>query len=197
MPFERSVIPALNDLRIVELSCLILHEAHDPARLARVREEIADEGVRRNPVIVAPYGDRYLLLDGAHRARALGELGCRFAQVHLVELPERAGSWGHLLDDTGLEAALRSIEEIEVSEAEPERGCLAEVRFSGGEKLFLRARKEGIVPAVRALWALRKAYPEGGVVRRVDPGRPVGPAAGEAMHFYRRFTPEELAEVVS
>ena len=31
------MIPALNDLRIVELSCLILHEAHDPARLARVR----------------------------------------------------------------------------------------------------------------------------------------------------------------
>ena len=53
------------------------------------------------------------------------------------------------------------------------------------------------MPAVRALWALRKAYPEGGVVRRVDPGRPVGSAAGEAVVFYRRFTPEELAEVVS
>jgi L-serine kinase (ATP) / ParB family transcriptional regulator, heme-responsive regulator len=117
--------------------------------------------------------------------------------VQLVDLPERAGSWGHVLDAAGLEAALRSIEEIEVSEAEPERGCLAEARFSGGEKLFARARKEGIVPDVRALWALRKAYPEGGVVRRVDPGRPVGPAAGEVVLFYRRFTPEELAEVVS
>ena len=191
------MIPALNDLRIVELSCLILHEAHDPARLARVREEIADEGVQRNPIIVAPYEDRYLLLDGAHRARALGELGCRFALVQLVELPERTGSWGHLLDDAGLEVALRSVEEAEVSETEPERGCLAEVRFSGGEKLFARAREEGIVPAVRALWALRKAYPEGGVVRRVDPSRQVGLAAGEAVLFYRRFTPEELAEVVS
>ncbi|MCA1718392.1 MAG: ParB N-terminal domain-containing protein, partial [Actinobacteria bacterium] len=174
------MIPALNDLRIVELSCLILHEAHDTARLARVREDIADEGVQRNPVIVAPYTDRYLLLDGAHRARALGELGCRFALVQVVELPGRAGSWGHLLADAGLEEALRSIEEIEVSETEPERGCLAEARFSGGEKLFVRAREEGIVPAVRALWALRKVYPEGGVVRRVDPGRPVGPAVGEA-----------------
>ncbi len=191
------MIPALNDLRIVELSCLILHEAHDPARLARVREEIADEGVQRNPVIVSPYGDRYLLLDGAHRARALGELGCRFALVQLVELPERAGSWGHLLDDAGLEEALRSVEEIDVSETEPERGCLAEARFPGGGKLFARAREEGVVPAARALWTLRKAYPEGGVVRRVDPGRPVGPAAGEAVVFYRRFTPEELAEVVS
>jgi hypothetical protein len=191
------MIPALNDIRIVELSCLILHEAHDTARLARVREEIADEGVQRNPVIVAPYGDRYLLLDGAHRARALGELGCRFALVQLVELPKRASSWGHLLDDTGLEVALRSVEEIEVSETKPERGCLAEARFPGGGKLFARVREEGVVPAVRALWALQKVYPEGGVVHRVDPGRPIGPAAGEAVVFYRRFTPEELAEVVS
>ena len=154
-------------------------------------------GRAAQPRIVAPYGKRYLLLDGAHRARALGELGCRFALVQLVELPERAGSWGYLLDDAGLEEALRSVEEVEVSETKPEQGWLAEARFPGGGKLFARAREEGIVPAVRALWALRKVYPKGGVVRRVDPGRPIGSAAGEAVVFYRRFTPEELAEVVS
>jgi hypothetical protein len=191
------MIPALNDLRIVELSCLIFHEAHDPARLSRLREEIADEAVQRNPLIVAPYADRYLLLDGAHRARALDKLGCRFALVQLVELPERAGTWSHLLDDVGLDQALHSVEEVEVSEAEPERGYLAEARFSGGEKLFARAQEEGTVPDVRALWALRKVYPEGGVVRRMDPSRLVGPAAGEAALFYRCFTPAELAEVVS
>ena len=53
------------------------------------------------------------------------------------------------------------------------------------------------MPAVRALWALRKAYPEGGVVRRVDPDRSIGRAAREAVFFYRRCTPEGLAEVVS
>jgi hypothetical protein len=37
-------------------SCLIFHEANDPARLARVREEIADEAVQGNPVIGAPSG---------------------------------------------------------------------------------------------------------------------------------------------
>ena len=162
-----------------------------------MREEIADEAMQRNPLIVAPCEDRYLLLDGAHRAHALGELDCRFALVQLVDLPERAGSWSHLLDDVGLEESLRSVEEVEVSETEPEQGYLAEARFSGGGKLFARAREEGIVPAVRALWALRKAYPEGGVVRRVDLDRPVGRAAREAVLFYRRLTPEVLAEVVS
>lgn len=53
------------------------------------------------------------------------------------------------------------------------------------------------MPAVRALWALRKVYPQGGVVRRVNLGSVVRTAAGEAMLFYRRFTPAELAEVVS
>ena len=75
--------------------------------------------MQRNPVIVAPYGDRYLLLDGAHRARVLVELGCRFALMQPVELPERAGSWSHLLEKLGLEEAFYSIEEVEVSETEP------------------------------------------------------------------------------
>ena len=95
------------------------HEAHDPARIARVREEIAADPMQRNPVSVAPYGDRYLLLDGAHRARALGELGCRFALAQPVKLPERAGSWSHLLEELGLEEAFYSIEEVEVTETEP------------------------------------------------------------------------------
>ena len=34
-------------------------------------------------------------------------------------------------------------------------------------------------------------------MRRVDPGRSVGPAPGEVVIFYRRFTPSELAEAVS
>ena len=192
------MIPALNDLRIAELEHLILHEAHDATRLARVREDIENEGVQRNPVIVAPYGDLYLVLDGAHRVLAFRGLGCRFALVQIVGLPERAESWGHLLDATGLQEALRAVEEIEVLEALPEWGCLAEARFYGGERLFVKARKEGLVPAVRALQRLQDAYPEGdALVRRVDPGKPVELAVREALLLYRRFTPNELVEIVS
>lgn len=153
--------------------------------------------MQRNPVIVAPCGDRYLVLDGAHRVRALQELGCRLALAQVVELPERAGSWGHLLDAAGLEERLRSVQEVEVLETLPEEGCLAEARFYGGEKLFVKARERGLAPAVRALRALQAAYPEGEVVRRVDPGRSVELGTGEAVLLYRRFTPQELVETVS
>lgn len=189
------MIPALNNLRIVEVSGLILHEAHDEARLKRVRESVEEDEVQRNPIIVAPYGARHLVLDGAHRVHALAELGCRFALVQLVDLPERAESWGHLLPAEGLEDALHSIESIEISEDRPDSACLVEVRFGDGW-FYVRARDDGLVAEVRALWALQAVYPEERVVHRVDPGEPVKIGAGEALLVYRRFTPGELTEVV-
>jgi hypothetical protein len=161
-----------------------------------VREGVREEGVQRNPVIVAPYGERYLVLDGAHRVRALGELGCRLALVQLIGLPERAESWGHLLAAPALEVALRSIEEVEVCGQRPASACLLEARFHDGRKLYVRAKNEGLVPQVRALRALQAVYPEGSLVRRVNPGEPAELAEGEALLLYRRFAPGQLAEVV-
>ncbi|WP_166396324.1 ParB N-terminal domain-containing protein [Rubrobacter marinus] len=191
----RSAIPALDALRIVELSCLILHEDHDPARLARVRDGIRDEAVQRNPVIAAPYGDRYLVLDGAHRVRALTELGLRLALVQIIALPESAESWGHLLPAEGLEDALRALPEVSTSTRRPE-ACLVEARFRDGRRLYARARGEGLVETVRGLKALGSIYPKGGVVRRIDPEADVDPGEGEALLLYRSFSPRELAEVV-
>ncbi len=191
------MIPALARLQLAELSRLVLHEAHDPARLDRLREDIRREGVQRNPVIVAPCKGLYLVLDGAHRVHALRELERRFALVQRVELPDRAASWGHLLDAASLEAVFRLAEGIEVSETPPERTPLAEARFHGGQRVFVVSREEELASEVRALWTLQAAYPRGEVVRRVDPGKPVELPTGEAMLLYRCFTPEELIEVVS
>ena len=192
----RSAIPALDALGIVELSCLILHEDHDPPRLARVRDGIRDEAVQRNPVIVAPYRDRYFVLDGAHRVRALTELGLRLALVQKVNLPERAESWAHLLPAASLEAALRSIQEVAVSGERPGEDCLVEACFPDGRRLYARAAGTGLVASVRALKSLGSVYPKGGVVRRVDPEAGVELGGDEALLLYRRFSPGELVEVV-
>ena len=192
----RSTIPALAALRIVELSCLILHEDHDPVRLARVRDGIREEAVQRNPVVVAPYGGRYLVLDGAHRVRALTELGLRLALVQIVDLPESAESWAHLLPAENLEPDLRGLPEVAVSAQKPDENYLVEARFYDGRLLYAQARDAGLVASVRALKSLGNVYPRGGVVRRVDPEAGVELGAGEALLFYRRFSPGELAEVV-
>jgi hypothetical protein len=188
------VIPALNDLRLVESEHLILHEAHDEDRLASLRDRIEGEREQRNPVIVSSQGDCCLVLDGAHRVRALRELGCRLVLAQFIEPPERAESWAHLVEEVGLDE-LRGLEEIEVSER-PGDAWLAEVEFAGGGRVFIRPRGEGLLAEVRALWALQALYPEGVVVRRVEPNGRLGPTGGEAMIGYRAFGPEELVEMV-
>jgi L-serine kinase (ATP) / ParB family transcriptional regulator, heme-responsive regulator len=185
------VIPSLKDLLLVDLGCLILHEAHDEDRLISLRKRIEAECEQRNPVIVSPHEDRYLVLDGAHRVRALGELASRFALVQVVQPPEKAEGWGHLLNGVG-RAELDNIKGIEVSSDVP----LAEVVTAGGETLLLSAKEHGLRGQVRALWALRSFYPRGVVVRRVEPYGTARISGGEALIRYRSFTPAELAEIV-
>jgi hypothetical protein len=188
------LIPSLDDLRLVELERLILHEAHDEDRLVRLRERIEAEGEQRNPVIVSSQGECCLVLDGAHRVRALKELGYPLILAQFVEPPERAESWGHLLDGVGL-PELRAIEEIEASEDRPGGAPLAEVETAEGT-IFVRARKEGLSAQVWALWRLQSLYPAGVVVRRVEPDGKEHLARGGALIRYRPFTPTELVEIV-
>jgi hypothetical protein len=188
------VISSLEDLFLVDLGCLILHEAHDEDRLVSLRERIEAEREQRNPIIVSPHEDRYLVLDGAHRVRALGELGSRFALVQVVEPPEKAEGWGHLLDGVG-RAELDNIEGIEVSDR-PGDALLAEVETAGGETLLLSAKEDGLRGRVRALWNLQSFYPRGAVVRRVEPDGTARLSRGEALIRYQPFTPGELAEIV-
>ncbi len=188
------MIPSLDDLRLVGVEDLILHEAHDKDRLVRLRARMETEEEQRNPVIVSSQGDCCLVLDGAHRVRALQELGYRLALAQLVEPPEEAESWAHLLDGVGLDA-FEGVEEIQVTD-EPGDAPLADVETSDGEKVYLRSREEGLPAEVRALWALQALYPKGVLVRRVEPDAPVKLAGGEAMIRYRPFAPSELVEIV-
>jgi hypothetical protein len=188
------VISSLNDLRLVELERLILHEAHDESRLAGLRERIESEGVQRNPVIIAPLEDNYLVLDGAHRVHTMREMDSRFILAQLVEPPDKTESWSHHL--TGIESsALRRIEEIEVSRS-PDAPWLAELEHGNGARFYVRARGAGLLAEVRALWKLGEVYPNEGVVRRVESDQPVHIGDGETLIRYRPFTARELAEIV-
>jgi hypothetical protein len=188
------MILSLEDLLLLEIGCLILHEAHDENRLVSLRKRIEAEREQHNPVIVSPHEDRYLVLDGAHRVRALGELGSRFALVQTVKPPEKAEGWGHLLKGVG-RAELDNIEGIEVSDRLG-GAPLAEVETAGGETFLLSSKEDGLRGRVRALWDLQSFYPKGVVVRRVEPDGRARLSGGEALIRYQPFTPGELAEIV-
>ena len=192
------MIHSLKDLRLVEPGCLLLHEAHDEARLARLKERITSEAEQRNPVIASPYGDRFLVLDGAHRVRALDELGARFVLVQVVEPPERAEGWGHVVGGMGAlgpdDANGFVVAEAPGEEAEGE--AVAEIETAGGGAVSVRSRGAGPLARSRAMWALQARYPEAAAVRRVEPEGTVRLLKGEALIRYRPFSPEELVEIV-
>ena len=178
----------------MELGCLLLHEAHDEDRLARLRKRMEAEGEQQNPVIVSPHEDRYLVLDGAHRVRALQEVGSSLALAQTVEPPEKAEGWGHLIG--GIETAeLGDLQGIEASEKTVHKP-LAEVETAGDGTIFLSAAEEGLQGRVRALWSLQSLYPKGVVVHRVESDGAVRLSEGEVMIRYRGFTPGELAAIV-
>ncbi len=189
------MIRSLKDLRLVEPGCLILHEAHDEARLVRLKDRIMAEGEQRNPVLAAPYEDRFLVLDGAHRVRAMNELGARFVLVQVVEPPERAEGWGHVVQ--GFESlGPNATNGLLVSE-EPDGEVVAEVETSAGETAFVLSRERGPLARSRVMWSLQALYPDGAAVRRIEPDGAVRLTRGEALIRYSAFAPEELVEIVA
>lgn len=198
---------SIRSLRLIEADRLLLHEAREPARLSALRENIAAEGVQSHPVIAAPHGREYLVLDGAHRVGALAGLGCRTVMAQAVEPPVQAESWTHVLEAPGvperLTSRLRSLEP-EMKGVELARGA----RCGGELPLGVLAAVEteegclalggagAIAEQARALWTLQEAYPEGVAVRRAVPGEPVEPSGSRVAVYHRRFSVAELAEVV-
>lgn len=188
------MIPAIEDLHVVPLDRLQLHEAHDGSRLSLLSERIREEGVQRHPVIVSRQKDGYLVLDGAHRVQALNNLGCRFILAQEIKPPDSAESWGHVLK-IPKRSKLQELENVQVLDGDA-GSRLAGIEFSGGEQVSMGATGSGLAGEVDGLWGLQKLYPDGGVVYRVDPGATAKLAEDEAIVRYRAFTLEELSEVV-
>ena len=139
------------------------------------------------------------MLDGAHRARALSDLGYNFTLIQEVEPPEVSEAWGHVLDlaPEEIRSTLRSLETLLVTEKEPEGGALAVVELGGGGRVLLQARERGLAAEVRALWELQAVYRPWQRVQRVGSGETAGSGyEGRAVVRYRGFSVGELAEVV-
>lgn len=171
-----------------------MHEAHDPDRLSSLRERVAAESVQRNPVIAAPYGDDFLLLDGAHRAHAVSALGCEFVLAQVIDPPKTSESWTHLLSNPVLDSLFEN-RDFTVSGDSHDSGWLAAVETTAGTH-YLRAREASLSTEVQALWSLQEAYPPGEPVRRLDSRAEPPISDGEARFRYRTFSVDELVEIV-
>ena len=115
----------LPDLRFVPVDALVPHEQFDARRLEPLVKRIQEDGVLRNPPIVAEFpgrAGRFIVLDGANRATAARDTGLPHMVVQVVAYHEpqvKLSTWSHALGDVpraDLERTLRAIPGLTVRE---------------------------------------------------------------------------------
>jgi phosphoglycerate dehydrogenase-like enzyme len=198
-----SVLP----LRVVELERVTAHETTDPARVAALAARMDEDGLMRNPPIVTPVEDGYVVLDGATRVAALRTLESRHVVVQDVTDDTELGleTWNHVILDiqpADLMATLEAVAEVELEPCAPgdaadrtlEYGGICSIVTALGEGFVVHSRRE--VNRFDALAAIATAAIGAATVSRTlerDIGRLRGwyPTLA-AIIEYPQFTVEQV-----
>jgi len=107
----------LPDLRILPSDQLLTHEDCDPRRVERLSQRLSEDGILKNPPVVAeiPDSEKYVVLDGANRALAFAAIGIPHIAAQLVSY-EGSGveldTWYHVvagMEITEFENALTKV----------------------------------------------------------------------------------------
>jgi cytidyltransferase-like protein len=72
-------------LDIISFDSLVLFEKFDPIRTERLVKKILEEKTFFNPITVAAYQGKYIVIDGANRLEALRRLGIKNIFVYIVD----------------------------------------------------------------------------------------------------------------
>jgi hypothetical protein len=87
-------------LQLVPAQDIVLHEEVDSRRVKPLVNKFNQDGVLKNPPIVAPLpnSDRFVVLDGANRTTALWHMDAPHHLVQVVDYSEvELDTWGHLI----------------------------------------------------------------------------------------------------
>jgi phosphoglycerate dehydrogenase-like enzyme len=119
----RTVLP----VRVIESAKLVPHEAHDDKRVEALAARLRSEDTLRNPPIVTPVEDHFVLLDGATRSEALKRAGFEHLVVQVVHADESLGleTWSHGLLETTYADAVAAVEATAGLFTEPSRAATA------------------------------------------------------------------------
>jgi hypothetical protein len=107
----------LPNLQILPTKLLVPHEECDPRRVEKLSRRILEEGILKNPPVVAalPESDRFVVLDGANRALSFQHAGVPHIVAQLVSYADpgvMVDTWYHVVSGMKLdefEAALTQI----------------------------------------------------------------------------------------
>lgn len=129
---SRSILP----LRFVSLDRVVPHEATDPRRSERLAARLVDDAVIRNPTIVAPIDDRYVVLDGATRTDALRRLKAPHAVVQDITVEDGLSleTWHHVVRRLEVDTLLGivfGLENVRVDEVAPGSAQQRMIEYGG------------------------------------------------------------------
>jgi hypothetical protein len=149
------------DLRIIPLKLLVEHEFNDVQRTAPLAQRLEEEGILKNPPIVAPIGsgdERFVVLDGANRTTALSSLGYPHVLAQVVRYEEpivTLTTWHHLIEDMDVEEFTQLLSNVEGVDFFPtdylharaglaRRECLIYVLRVDGQVFVARPQQPGL-----------------------------------------------------
>ena len=97
----------LPDLCVLPTEKLLPHEDSDPRRVQKLSQRMLEDGILKNPPIVAaiPNNDRYVVLDGANRSSAFAYVGIPHIVAQLVsyDAPDvLVDTWYHVVSGLAL-----------------------------------------------------------------------------------------------
>lgn len=128
----------LPNLRIFPAKALIPHENCDPRRVMRLSERLEEDGILKNPPIVAsiPGSENYVVLDGANRALSFVSLDIPHIIAQLVSYQDsgvEVDTWHHVvagMDISEFESALTLVTGLHLQDCslEEARSALANHR---------------------------------------------------------------------
>jgi len=203
MPASRYNAPT-PDLRIVPTETVGVHEKHDPQRAESLTRTLRQAQFLINPPIVAPLDaneNEYVILDGANRRYAFGELGYPHL---LVQVTSYAGgfleleTWKHVVSNWQLRRFIQALEQLDgiiVSEQDEDH-AITRVFSKDGERIILRCTGQSIQERHAALHHIVRVYQENAVLHRTTSGDPqevwsLYPNA-IALAVFPAFTPADI-----
>ncbi len=92
----------LENIRIIPLEMTLRSEGTIHRQARKLANYIEHDGMQRDPIVVAPEGERYIALDGMHRVDALKVMGCRDLLAYIVDYGNHRillESWDALIFD--------------------------------------------------------------------------------------------------
>lgn len=200
-------------LRIVPLNDVLLHEQIEQDRANQLYARFQGDWFLKNPPIVSPFADKYILLDGATRCTALKRIGCRDVVVQIVDYDApglRLETWNHLLVDLPVSEFLQtlyrlpglSVQDTSRDQADAllaQRSSIGTLVLADGRAFALQTHSATLHDQVQLLNQIVAAYEGRGELYRVPHANltqlVTEYARWNALIVFPRYHPDEIRQL--